>query len=499
MMKYIMQQWIRRIVKPDRRRDNYIPTSTGLQGVKNVQKFARRYEGKLLLREEIPLTNEVFQELLTNHYFTATPSMHISPIVHQCMRCSHKQIPPFTLIPCKRCHKTHPYCRHCIEMGRVLSCEPLYFWTGERYKWFKHTSPCSWEGKLTTAQQYASDIVTKHIANKKDLLVWAVTGAGKTEMLFQGLSYALKSGQRICIASPRADVVRELLPRLQAAFQSIHIQGLYGGSRDHDGTSQLIISTTHQLFRYQDAFDVLIIDEIDAFPFHSDTLLQYAADRAKKQDAPVIYLTATPRERQRWQIATRRLDHLFVPGRFHGQPLIIPKWVQVHSLTRDLQAGKLPKQMQAWLKNRSLNNRQLLIFVPTIHYLHHMLPPIKEFMLTENLISSIHCIDSVHAEDSKRKEKVEAFREKAITVLLTTTILERGVTFPSIDVLVLHSGHHIFDEAALVQIAGRVGRSPADPFGEVLFLHNGKTNAMVRTNQSIKEMNILQKRQLHKK
>lgn len=54
---------------------------------------------------------------------------------------------------------------------------------------------------------------------------------------------------------------------------------------------------------------------------------------------------------------------------------------------------------------------------------------------------------------------------------------------------VLDAGHDVFDEAALVQIAGRAGRSHEDPTGEVLFLHDGKTNAMVEAVQSIKKMN----------
>lgn len=46
-----------------------------------------------------------------------------------------------------------------------------------------------------------------------------------------------------------------------------------------------------------------------------------------------------------------------------------------------------------------------------------------------------------------------------------------------------------FDEAAIVQIAGRAGRSPADPTGEVLLFHDGKTNAMVQAIDSICLMN----------
>ena len=63
------------------------------------------------------------------------------------------------------------------------------------------------------------------------------------------------------------------------------------------------------------------------------------------------------------------------------------------------------------------------------------------------------------------------------------------VTLPAIDVAVLNAGHHVFDEAALVQIAGRAGRSPEDPDGDVAFFHDGKTNAMVQAIQAIEAMN----------
>ena len=47
--------------------------------------------------------------------------------------------------------------------------------------------------------------------------MWAVTGAGKTEMLFAVLHQTLQEG-RIALASPRVDVCLELFPRIQAVF-----------------------------------------------------------------------------------------------------------------------------------------------------------------------------------------------------------------------------------------------------------------------------------------
>ena len=59
-------------------------------------------------------------------------------------------------------------------------------------------------------------------------------------------------------------------------------------------------------------------------------------------------------------------------------------------------------------------------------------------------------------------------RDGEIQYLMTTTILERGVTFPGIDVLILGADDKVFSENALVQIAGRVGRSVTRPYGLVL-------------------------------
>src|SRR5699024_5563288 len=98
-------------------------------------------------------------------------------------------------------------------------------------------------------------------------------------------------------------------------------------------------------------------------------------------------------------------------------------------------------------------------------------------------------ISYVHADDEQRKEKVRQFRNKEINTLITTTILERGVTFPSVDVAILDAGYVVFDEEALVQMAGRAGRSADDPTGEVVCVHDGKTKAMVDAVRSIQEMN----------
>ncbi|WP_245711595.1 DEAD/DEAH box helicase [Gracilibacillus ureilyticus] len=356
----------------------------------------------------------------------------------------------------------------------------MYLWAGRDAAWPEQTNPCHWEGSLTKHQLQAADAIQQAVrAPGQELLIWAVCGAGKTEMLFPGITAAIQQGKSICLATPRADVVRELYPRLKQAFPQTEIEALYGGTEIRTGKGQLVIATTHQLIRYYKAFDLMIIDELDAFPYHNDKNLHKLAARAKRRDATTIYLTATPRKKEKRRIAAKKLPVVFVPIRFHGHPLPVPQLKLDIQLQKKLKQSRPPKSLSAYIQSRA-QERQFLLFVPTVEMLTKM-----EEMLTGFPLK----FTTVFSEDPERKAKVNAFRDKEFDLLITTTILERGVTFPSIDVVILDAGHEVFDEAAIVQIAGRAGRSPEDPTGKVLLLHQGKTNAIVDAITQIKGMN----------
>jgi len=450
--------------------------------------LANHFFGKLLTRHEIPLQEPFFQQLLSSACFTPTPSIIQRQFYHECQRCYNRKRSLFATLPCISCKEDHVYCRKCILMGRVIECEPLYYWSGVEPIWPEIENPCAWTGKLTDAQEHAARRISTAVINRqKELLVWGVCGSGKTEMLFPAVTLGLERGQRICIATPRTDVVHELLPRFSEAFPSVRVQGLYGGGEKDEGRAQIVITTTHQLLRYKGAFEMMVIDEIDAFPYHADPMLPLATQRAKKRMSTTIYLTATPRRKQRIRLQWGRLPHVFVPIRYHGYPLPVPRLQMSFSLKRDLANHQPPACLLNWLDQRENKQRQLLIFVPTIPLAKQLSEQLAPFLI--NINNSRSSIDFVHAEDHNREEKITMFRENKTHILLTTTILERGVTFPAIDVAVLDAGHIVFDEAALVQIAGRAGRSHLDPTGEVVFFHDGKTNGMYDAIDSIHMMN----------
>lgn len=401
-----------------------------------------------------------------------------------CRRCQAEMVQ--TKAKECRCGKDCAYCRNCIKMGKVRKCS--YFYSQKEQNNFQtdHSKLLAWVGKLSEQQQLASDHILETIAAKETRLLWAVAGAGKTEMLFPGIEKALQNKERVCIASPRVDVCLELGPRIQEAFPTIPLAILYGEMEKEYNYTQLVIATTHQLFRFKEAFDLLIIDEIDAFPFEMDQSLQFAADKARKKESALIYLSATPNQQMQKEVKREKLAATILPARYHGYQLPVPqtKWCvdwQVNLLTK-LTKTAFGKDFQQRIKA----GQRFLVFVPNIEWM-------LEFEAVLRRLYPAVKFESVSSGDPKRKEKVMKMRSFAIQFLMTTTILERGVTFPNIDVLVLGSEDRIYTESALVQIAGRCGRAADYPTGAVIYYHNGKTVAMKRAIKQIRTMNRLAK------
>jgi competence protein ComFA len=436
--------------------------------------------GKQLLLEDIPLSLAEIQTHYQNGYITYRKGIAKNGNKLVCTRCGNKDQQKFASYPCSRCGEQCHYCRHCLMMGRISECTPLIGWCGPEPDIPLPKNIMAWNGKLSPGQLTASNHVVEAILQNQEHLIWAVCGAGKTEVLFAGIEAGITALKRICIATPRTDVVLELTPRLKAAFPELTIASLYGGSEDRHLFAPLTIATTHQLLRFYHAFDAIILDEVDAFPYTVEESLQYAALQSRKTASAMIYLTATPSEKWQRECGTGKRKFTTIPARFHRYPLPVPEFVWCGDWQKLLKKGTLSVIVLRWIEKRLHAGKQVLLFFPHISLMEKALNILKQIN---------HEIEAVHAEDPERKSKVQRMRDKQIPLLLTTTILERGVTFPNIDVAVVGAEDSIFTESALVQIAGRAGRSKDYPDGVVTFFHYGKTEEMLKARKQIISMN----------
>ncbi|OFP47109.1 competence protein [Streptococcus sp. HMSC066E07] len=369
------------------------------------------------------------------------------------------------------------YCRSCLILGRVRSDEELYYFPQEE---FPKANVLKWQGKLTEFQAKVSQGLVEAVTKRKDSLVHAVTGAGKTEMIYQVVAQVINQGGSVCLASPRIDVCLELYRRLKVDF-TCDISLLHGESEAYS-RSPLVIATTHQLLKFYQAFDLLIVDEVDAFPYVDNPMLYHAVHQAVKVEGTKIFLTATSTDELDKKVAKGELTRLSLPRRFHGNPLIVPQKIWLADFQKYLGQKKLVPKLRQFIQKQRKASFPLLIFASEIKKGQEFAEILQSTFPNEK-------VGFVASTTENRLEIVEKFRQKEITILVTTTILERGVTFPCVDVFVVEANHRLFSRSALVQIAGRVGRSMDRPTGELIFFHDGTNFAIERAIQEIKAMN----------
>ena len=368
----------------------------------------------------------------------------------ECIRCGNRDFKYFYL------DKDVYYCRKCIQFGRINVGEKIPIQT---YMCKKHRVHPKLTFELTNKQKEVSNQVLQNALNEKNTLVYACCGAGKTEIVYEVITKFLNDGKKVGFAIPRRQVVLEIQDRLKKVFPTLKVIAVCEGNTDVvDG--DLIVCTMHQLHRYHQTFDLLIMDEIDAFPYKNNPVLESIASHACK--GVKVYLTATPSN----QLIKSDIEVVELFQRPHGHPLIVPTFIQLPIFLQYMH------MFYTLLKS----NEQWLVFVPTISL--------------ANQLSKLYKNSKAFTSKTENKEEIiEMFRKHEISVLFTTTILERGVTFKNIHILVLQSNHIVFDEASLIQIAGRVGRDPNFPYGKAIFYGNEKTKVIKNCMLSLEKMN----------
>ena len=369
------------------------------------------------------------------------------------------------------------YCRECLIMKRVRNDEPLYYFPQED---FPRQDVLKWSGQLTPFQERVSIGLLQAVDKKEPSLVHAVTGAGKTEMIYQVVAKVINRGGAVCLASPRIDVCLELYKRLQSDF-TCKISLLHGESEPYFRTP-LVVATTHQLLKFYQAFDLLIVDEVDAFPYVDNPILYHAVNNCVKESGLKIFLTATSTDELDKKVKQGELKRLSLPRRFHGNPLVIPKPVWLSDFDKHLQKNRLVPKLRRYIEKQRETAYPLLIFASEIEKGERL----KEILQRDFPNEKIGFVSSV-TED--RLQQVQAFRDRELTILISTTILERGVTFPCVDVFVVEANHQLFTKSSLIQIGGRVGRSMDRPTGQLIFFHDGINRSIKKAIKEVKEMN----------
>lgn len=377
---------------------------------------------------------------------------------------------------CNRCQNEDPklfaydhgvyYCRKCIDFSRLE--------VHEKINPVKLTHR-KWKGKptlnyaLTNAQLQASRDVYQNLCQKKDVLLYAATGAGKTEICFESICGYLSQGKKVGFAISRRQVVLEIASRLRTAFPQLSVCEVAQGYTEITD-ADIIVCTTHQLYRYPYAFDLLILDELDAFPFVGNEVLQAIANQACIGEK--LLLTATPDKESMELVKQGKMKLVCLFERPHKHPLIVPQVIQVSVFFQVILTIY-------WCIYFQKEKKQVLVFVPRKKDGQWLKIILNLFMKTK----------FIHSSTTDKDQILDQFRNKEFNTLVCTTLLERGITIPSVQVIVFKADHSVFTTASLIQIFGRIGRSFQSPEGKGVCLCQVSNESIKDCIKQIEMMN----------
>lgn len=378
----------------------------------------------------------------------------------KCLRCNNSDAALFFA----RDGKT--YCRACLDFGPLEAGVPPQ---AVRLKQRVIRTKPVLEFELTPFQKRISEQALSILKSGRDVFVYAAAGAGKTEISLGPICHYLGLGKKVCFAISRRQVVLEIAARLAKNFPDLSVIAVcQGHTRVLD--ADLIVCTTHQLYRYPDSFDLLILDELDAFPFAGNAVLEALAEKSCRGQRLLLSATPDPASFERIRQGKMEMVQLF--KRPHGKPLCVPRKVYCSRLQMVLRILLVCRTMKR-------NGKQVLVYVPRI----------ADGWWMALCLKGAGRSGLIHSKSQDKDAVMDAFRARELDFLICTTLLERGITVPSVQVLVYRADHRVFTEASLIQIFGRVGRTFADPSGIGICFMEARAKAVDACCAQIEAMN----------
>ena len=163
-------------------------------------------------------------------------------------------------------------------------------------------------------------------------LLDGVTGAGKTEVYFEAVAQALKSGKQVLILLPEIALSNAFLDRFQKRFgcaPALWHSHLSKGARKTtwrgvaEGHSKVVVGARSALFLpYQDLGLIIVDEEHEPAYKQEDGVIYHARDmavvRAKLGGFPICLVSATPSLETIHNAWIGRYEHLHLPDRFGG-------------------------------------------------------------------------------------------------------------------------------------------------------------------------------------
>ena len=320
-------------------------------------------------------------------------------------------------------------------------------------------------------------------------LVQGDVGSGKTVIAILSLVKAIENGYQGALMAPTEILALQHFGKIKELLEPLNINvGLLTGSLKvkekknmleglADGTIQLVIGT-HALIQDNVIFKnlgLVVTDEQHRFGVNQRAKLE---EKAIDFVPDVLVMTATPIPRTMTLTVYGDLDVSFIkelpPGR---KP--------IRTFVRMPDRREL---IYKFVKDEVAKGRQAYVVCPLIEESENSNAVSVEMVydeLTSGYLFGVRCA-LLHGKlkPQEKEALLQAFLQRDIDVLISTTVIEVGVNVPNASIMVIE-GAERFGLAQLHQLRGRIGRGEYASY--CVLINRGKNeNSLERLNLMVK-------------
>ncbi len=191
--------------------------------------------------------------------------------------------------------------------------------------------------ELSEQQNEAASRISGYVESNQyqAALLDGVTGAGKTEVYFEGVAEALKQDKQVLILLPEIALSNAFIDRFKSRFgcaPALWHSSLSVGQRKRtwrgvaEGHTKVVVGARSALFLpYQNLGLIIVDEEHDPAYKQEDGVIYHARDmavvRAHLGAFPIVLVSATPALETMSNVWSERYEHLHLPDRHGGAKL----------------------------------------------------------------------------------------------------------------------------------------------------------------------------------
>ncbi len=321
---------------------------------------------------------------------------------------------------------------------------------------------------LTGAQERVVAEVAADMRAEKPMnrLVQGDVGAGKTVVAMAALLVAVRHGYQAALMAPTEILAEQHYMGIRRTMETLGVRvSLLSGSLPAkekraalaavaSGETQIAVGT-HALIQGDVVFHNLGVAVVDEQ--HRFGVMQRAALKDKGLAPDLLVMTATPIPRTLTLTVYGDLDVSIIDQLPPGRKPIKTHWKRSHerqgvyeTLRKMLVEGRQAYVICSLIEeNEKLQARAATELAG--HLQQHVFPEYKIGLLHGQM------------RPSEKEEIMTRFRDKALQLLVSTTVIEVGVDVPNASVIVIEDADR-FGMAQLHQLRGRVGRGSTQSY-----------------------------------